>query len=327
MNHRVFGRDRIRVSEVGLGTWQLGSDWGPLDEARAREILATAVDRGIDFFDTADVYGPELSEERLGRFFRGVGDRPFIATKLGRHPDPGWPENFRPEVMRRHTEGSLRRLGVDALDLTQLHCLPLEEYRRGRVFDTLRTLQEEGKILHFGVSVESEEEARICLEEEGLYSIQIIFNLLRPTLADELFRKARGRGVDLIVRLPLASGLISGKFSVDTEFPEDDHRNYNRDGQAFNVGETFAGLPFRKGLELVERIRPLVPLGMSMAQMALRWILDFDEVGVVIPGATRPDQVTSNAAASSMPELSRELHGTLRRLYDEEVAPHIRGPR
>ncbi len=327
MNHRVFGRDRVQVSEVGLGTWQLGSDWGPVDEARAREILTTAVDLGIDFFDTADVYGPEVSEERLGRFFRGRSERPFIATKLGRHPDPGWPENFQPEVMRRHTEGSLRRLGVDTLDLTQLHCLPLEEYRSGRVFDTLRALQEDGKILRFGASVESEEEARLCLEEEGLYSLQIIFNLLRPTLADELFKKARERGVDLIVRLPLASGLLSGKFSLDTEFPEDDHRNYNRDGQAFNVGETFAGIPFRKGLEFVERIRPLVPLGMSMAQMALRWTLDFDEVGVVIPGATHPDQVRSNASASSMPGLSRELHEVLRRFYDGEVDPHVRGPR
>jgi len=326
MKHREFGRDGVRVSEVGLGTWQLGSDWGAVDDARAHRILSTALDHGITFFDTADVYGPEVSEERLGRFFRGIPDPPFIATKLGRHPEPGWPENFSLECMRKHTEASLRRLGVDALDLTQLHCLPLEEYRNGAVFDHLRTLREEGKIRRFGASVESMEEASTCLEEEGLYSLQIIFNIFRPTPAHELFHKARERGVALIVRLPLASGLLSGKFKPDTVFPEDDHRNYNRNGEAFNVGETFAGLPFGEGLKLVEPLRPLVPQGMSMAQMALRWTLDFGEVGVIIPGATRPDQVASNAAASSFPRLDPELHRRLRRLYDEEVAQHVRGP-
>jgi aryl-alcohol dehydrogenase-like predicted oxidoreductase len=326
MKHREFGRDGIKVSEVGLGTWQLGSDWGGVDDARAHGILSAAMDQGITFFDTADVYGPEVSEGRLGRFFRGFSERPFIATKLGRHPEPGWPDNFSLECMREHTEASLRRLGVDALDLTQLHCLPTEEYRKGEVFHHLRILQDEGKIRRFGASVESTEEASICLEEDGLYSLQIIFNIFRPTPSDELFEKARERGVALIIRLPLASGLLSGKFTSESVFPEDDHRNYNRDGEAFNVGETFAGLPLPEGLALVERLRPLVPEGMSMAQMALRWTLDFQEVGVTIPGATQPDQVVSNAAASSRPKLDPELHRELRRLYDEDVAQHIRGP-
>jgi aryl-alcohol dehydrogenase-like predicted oxidoreductase len=326
MKHREFGRDGIRVSEVGLGTWQLGGDWGPVEDDQAHGILSTALDQGITFFDTADVYGPEVSEKRLGRFFHGISDRPFIATKLGRHPEPGWPENFSLDCMRKHTEASLRRLGVEALDLTQLHCLPMEEYRKGEVFDHLRTLRNEGKIRRFGASVESMEEALVCLQEDGLYSLQIIFNIFRPNPAEELFQKARERGVALIIRLPLASGLLSGKFAPGSVFPEDDHRNYNRDGEAFNVGETFAGLPFPTGLEMVERLRPLVPGGMSMAQMALRWTLDFQEVAVIIPGATRPDQVVSNAAASSLPRLDRELHRELRRLYDEEVAQHIRGP-
>jgi aryl-alcohol dehydrogenase-like predicted oxidoreductase len=326
MNTREFGRDGSRVPEVGLGTWQLGSDWGPVDDARARQVLSTALDHGVTFFDTADVYGPGISEERLGRFFRGSSERPFIATKLGRHPEPGWPENFTLESMRNHTEASLRRLGAEVLDLTQLHCLPTEEYRKGAVFDNLRTLREEGMIRRFGASVESVEEALLCLEQDGLYSLQVIFNLFRQKPAIDLFRAARKKGVALIVRLPLASGLLAAKFSNRTVFPEDDHRNYNRDGEAFNVGETFAGLPFPKGLELVERLQPLVPGSLTMAQMALRWILDFDEVGVIIPGATRPGQVVSNVSTSSLPRLPRELHGELRHFYDDEVARHLRGP-
>jgi aryl-alcohol dehydrogenase-like predicted oxidoreductase len=326
MNYRSFGRDGTRVSEVGLGTWQLGSDWGMVDEGEARAILSTAVDRGIDFFDTADVYGPEVSEERLGRFFRGRENRPFIATKLGRFPEPGWPGNFTLEAMRSHTEASLRRLRIESLDLTQLHCIPLREMERGAVFDHLRTLRDEGKIRRFGASVESMEEALVCLKQEGLYSLQIIFNIFRQKPVDALFRKAEEKGVALIVRLPLASGLLAGTVREDRRFPETDHRNYNRDGQAFNVGETFAGLPLAVGVDASERVRALVPDGMSMAQLALRWILDFPEVGVVIPGATRPEQVSENAAASGLPKLGEDVHGNLRRLYEAEVAENIRGP-
>ena len=325
MKERVFGRDGIRVSEVGLGTWQLGCDWGQVSDGGADRILATALEHGTTFFDTADVYGPEVSERRLGRFFRGRSQDVFIATKLGRLPHPGWPENFTLEAMRAHTEGSMRRLGVEALDLTQLHCIPPEVMAEGAVFDHLRTLREEGKILRFGASVESMEEALLCLEQESLYSLQIIFNIFRLKPADVLFEKARAKGVALIIRLPLASGLLAGKFTPDTTFPEDDHRNYNRDGDAFNVGETFAGLPFSIGVALADRLKPLVPEGMSMAQMAMRWTLDFDAVGVVIPGATRPEQAVSNAAASDLPPLGDELHGKLREIYQEEVAQHIRG--
>lgn len=326
MNHRTFGRDGVRVSEVGLGTWQLGSDWGKLTDAEAHRVLAAALDQGVTFFDTADVYGPEVSERRLGRFLRDQSARVFVATKLGRLPYPGWPGNFDLKSMRAHTEGSLRRLGVEALDLTQLHCLPLSVMAEGAVFDHLRVLREEGKILRFGASVESMEEALLCLEQEGLYSLQIIFNLLRPKPADVLFERARAQGVALIVRLPLASGLLAGTYSAETVFPIDDHRSYNRDGEAFNVGETFAGLPFPTGVALADRIKPMVPEGMSMAQMAMRWILDFDAVGVVIPGATRPEQVESNAAASRLLPLGEELHRRLRELYEADVAPHIRGP-
>lgn len=326
MKTRGFGRDGQEVSEVGLGTWQLGSDWGKVEEGEAQRILATAVNQGVTFFDTADVYGPEVSERRLGRFLKGCPEEVFVATKLGRFSKPGWPENFTLKAMRDHTEASLRRLGVDALDLTQLHSIPLEVMAAGGVFDHLRTLREEGKIRRFGASIETIEEALLCLEQEGLHALQIIFNLFRRKPIEELFARARARGVAIIVRLPLASGLLSGKFSATTTFPREDHRNYNRDGEVFNVGETFAGLPFETGLALVERIRPLVPEGMSMAQMAIRWVLDFQAVGTVIPGATRVEQVAQNAAASDLPPLDQKTHAELKRIYDTLVTHEIRGP-
>ncbi len=326
MNYRPFGGESALVSEVGLGTWQLGSDWGEVSDGDASRVLATALDHGVTFFDTADVYGPEVSERRLGRFLKGRSEKVFVATKLGRLSRPGWPHNFTLETMRAHTEASLRRLGAETLDLTQLHCIPLKEMAEGAVFDHLRALREEGKILRFGASVESMEEALVCLRQEGLSSLQIIFNLFRHKPADVLFQEAQARGVALIVRLPLASGLLAGRFSAGTTFPAGDHRSYNRDGQAFNVGETFAGLPFEVGVGLAERLKPLVPAGMTMAQMAMRWILDFKPVTTVIPGATRTQQVAANAAASGLPPLDHRLHQELRGFYDSEVAPHIRGP-
>ncbi|RME67156.1 MAG: aldo/keto reductase [Verrucomicrobia bacterium] len=325
MHLRNFGHDTAKVSEIGLGTWQLGGDWGRVDEATAEAILETAVASGINFFDTADVYGGGLSEERIGRFLKKTGAPVFVATKLGRGGDPGWPGNFERAAIRAHTEASLRRLGVDALDLTQLHCIPTEVLREGAVFDHLRELRDEGKIRRFGASVESMDQALLCLEQEGLASLQIIFNIFRQKPIDVLFDRARERGVAIIVRLPVASGLLTGKLTRETTFAPDDHRQYNRDGQAFNVGETFAGLPFELGVELAEALKPLVPAGMTMAQMALRWILDFEAVTTVIPGASRPDQVRANAAASDLPPLSRELHARLRGFYRTRVHDHIRG--
>jgi aryl-alcohol dehydrogenase-like predicted oxidoreductase len=326
MDYRTLGRDGVKVSEVGLGTWQLGSDWARLTDAEAHGVLATALEEGINFFDTADVYGPEVSERRLGRFLAGRWEGIFWATKLGRFPHPGGPGNFTLQAMRAHTEASLRRLGVDALDLTQLHCIPRAELAKGAVFDHLRILREEGKLRRFGASVESVEEAFLCLEQEDLYSLQVIFNIFRQKPAEILFQRARERNVAIIVRLPLASGLLAGTLTSDTTFPAHDHRSFNREGEAFNVGETFAGLPFETGVDLANRLRPMVPEGMSMAQMALRWILDFDAVGVVIPGATKPHQVASNAAASRLPPLGEDLHGALRRFYELEVARQVRGP-
>ncbi|HTE17302.1 MAG TPA: aldo/keto reductase, partial [Armatimonadota bacterium] len=281
---------------------------------------------GFSFLDTADVYGDGRSERLIGRFLKERPGGVFVATKLGRGSDPGGPGNYTAEAMRRHTEASLERLGVETLDLIQLHCIPTEELRRGDVFEHLRALQAEGKIRHWGASVESMDEALLCLEQEGLASLQIIFNIFRQKPIHTLFDAAKAKGVALIVRLPLASGLLSGKFTPQTQFAPEDHRNFNRDGQAFNVGETFAGLPFEDGVRLADRIKPLLPEGLTMAQLALRWCLDWDAVSVVIPGAKNPEQARGNVAASELPRLSPELHAALLRLYEEEVAPLIRGP-
>lgn len=328
MNIRAFGKTGLRVSEIGLGAWQLGGDcWGAVSEQSAMDTLAAAVDGGVTFVDTADVYGTGRSETIIGRFLRQspVKDL-FVATKVGRYPDPGWPENFSFKVIRQHTENSLRRLGVDALDLTQLHSIPTEYYERGEVFDWLERLRDQGKIRRYGVSVESMHEANLCLRHDGVASLQMIFNLFRQKAIAQLFGQAQQRGVALIARLPLASGLLSGKFTKDWQFPADDHRCFNRDGQRFNVGETFAGIPFEKGVELADQIKPMVPAGMTMAQMALRWILDFDAISVVIPGARSPEQVRDNLAASDLAGLSTSLHTTFADFYNDRVAALIRGP-
>lgn len=327
MKYRVFGNTGREVSEIGIGTWQLGgTEWGDVTDEQALETLRAAADAGVTFIDTADIYGGGRSEEIIGRFIAAHPGTYYIATKLGRSSDPGWPANFTREAVREHTEGSLRRLGVEAVDLTQLHCVPPDVLRDGEIFEHLRELKAEGKIRDFGASVESVEEAHVCLAQEGLAALQIIFNVFRRKPITELFEAAHAKGVALIVRLPLSSGLLSGKMSRSTTFAETDHRHFNRDGAAFNVGETFSGVPFELGLDAVQEILPLVPEGMTMAQMALRWCLDFPEVSVVIPGAKRPRQAEENAAASELPPLSPELHVRLKAIYDERIAGNIRGP-
>jgi len=327
MHLREFDGTGFKTSEIGLGAWQIGGGWGEaVSEADALTTLHAAVDSGVNFIDTADVYGGGRSETLIGRFLKERTERLFVATKLGRGADPGWPANFTLETMRAHTDASLKRLGVEALDLIQLHCVPTEELRRGEIFEHLRTIQGSGKIRNWGASVESMEEAEICLGQEGLTSLQIIFNIFRQKPIHTIFDRAKAQGVAIIVRLPLASGLLSGKFSRETQFATTDHRNFNRDGQAFNVGETFAGLPFELGADLSAELKALVPEGLTMAQMALRWCLDFDSVSVVIPGARNPDQARANAAASDLPPLHSELHSNLAAWYEEAVKPHIRGP-
>lgn len=326
MNTRVFGNTGFQVSEIGLGCWQLGgSDWGAVDESECLAILAAAVEAGVNFFDTADVYGGGRSEEIIGKFLKQTRREIFVATKLGRTAEL-YPDGYSEVTIRAATEDSLRRLGVEALDLTQLHCVPAEILRQGEVFEWLRKLRDEGKILRFGASVESMDEALTCLEQPGLASLQVIFNLFRQKPAKTLFPAAISHDVALIVRLPLASGVLAGKLTLDTLFPENDHRNYNRDGKAFNVGETFAGLPYGKAVELADALKPLVPAGLTMAQMAQRWILDHPAVTTVITGASRPIQATANGGVSELPPLPSELHEILQKFYQDEVSDHVRGP-
>lgn len=328
MNTRIFGKTGRVVGEVGLGCWQIGGSWGDVSDETALGILRTACEQGTTFFDTADVYGDGRSETLIGRFLRETKarDRLFIATKLGRRGDPGWPANFTREVVRRHTEDSLRRLGIDALDLTQLHCVPSDVLMRGELFGWLEELKREGKIRAYGASVESMDEALWCCAQPGCASLQIIFNIFRQKPIHVLFDRARAQGVALIVRLPLASGLLSGRMTAATTFPADDHRNFNRDGAAFNVGETFAGLPFAKGVELADALKAQVPAGLTMAEMALRWCLDFEAVSVIIPGAKNPDQVRGNLRASTLAPLGITRHVQLASFYERHVAAHIRGP-
>jgi aryl-alcohol dehydrogenase-like predicted oxidoreductase len=328
MNSRIFGKTGRLVGEVGLGTWQLGAGWGEVTDADALATLRTAHEAGTTFFDTADVYGDGRSETLIGKFVREakLRDRVFIATKLGRFSDPGWPANFTRAAVRQHTEASLKRLGIEALDLTQFHCVPPEILMRGELFGWLAELQGEGKIKAYGASVEAMDEALWCCAQPGCAALQVIFNIFRQKPIHVLFDTARRNGVALIVRLPLASGLLGGKMTVQTKFPANDHRNFNRDGQQFNVGETFAGLPFEKGVALADGLKPLVPAGTSMAEMALRWCLDFEAVSVLIPGARNAAQAQANARASALAPLGADRHVKLAAYYERAVAAHIRGP-
>ncbi|MEX8546088.1 MAG: aldo/keto reductase [Mucilaginibacter sp.] len=325
MNYRLF--KNVQVAEVGLGTWQLGStDWGNVGEEEAMQILQTYVDAGGNFIDTADVYGMGVSEKLIGKFLKTQTKPIYVATKLGRRSDApnGWPQNFTYDLMRKQVEDSLQHLRQSHLFLEQLHCIPTEEMRAGKVFKYLAHLKDEGLILNWGASVETSEEALLCLEQDGLASLQIIFNLFRQHVADEIFEKAKAKGVAIIVRVPLASGLLSGKFDENTQFEEKDHRNFNADGQAFNAGETFSGIEFKQGVKLSKEIKNLMP-DEQLAQWAIRWILDHPEVTTVIPGASKVSQVKSNVEASALPPLSKEIHQQLRKLYDEEIFGSIRG--
>lgn len=325
MHYRNF--ENTALSEVGLGTWQLGSaDWGILAEEEAAGILQTFSDLGGNFIDTADVYGMGMSEKVIGNFLKKVKQPMYVASKLGRRNDNanGWPQNFEYDYMKRQVEDSLQHLGITQLFLEQLHCIPTDTMRNGKVFDHLRRLQQDGLIRYWGASVETTEEALLCLEQDGISSLQVIFNLFRQHIAEEIFEKAIEKKVAIIVRVPLASGLLTGKFSETTVFQPKDHRNYNANGEAFNAGETFSGIEFNEGVKLSREVSALLP-DKRMAGWSLRWILDHPAVTTVIPGASSVSQVATNMAASDLPVLSAGVHFALRRLYNEKIHPKIRG--
>jgi len=294
-------------------------------EENALAIMAAAVQGGVTFFDTADVYGGGRSETLIGKFLASHRGAPIrVVTKFGRDGSV-YPDNYTEATMRKSVDDSRARLGVETLDCLQLHCVPMEELKKGEVFKWLRALKSEGVIREFGASVETIEEGLLCLPQEGLASLQVIYNIFRQKLTTELLPQAKAAGVSIIVRLPLASGLLAGKFKADTKFADGDHRNYNRNGQAFSVGETFAGLPFELGVGLANELKEILPSSMTMAQAAQRWILDHEAVTTIITGASSVEQITDNAAVSELPSLDKKLHEKLSGFYQTKVEQHIRG--
>jgi aryl-alcohol dehydrogenase-like predicted oxidoreductase len=323
METRVLGRTKRPVSVIGLGAWQLGADWGEVAEDDALATLGAAVDGGVTFLDTADVYGDGRSEQLIGTFLKTRPDADItVATKMGRRV-PQVPEAYTLENFRAWNDRSRRNLGVDTLDLVQLHCPPTAVYSTDEVFDALDTLVDEGRVAAYGVSVETRAEALTAIARPGVASVQLILNMLRLGPLTDVLPAAREAGVGIIARVPLASGLLSGKYDQNTTFAADDHRSYNRHGEAFDVGETFSGVDFATGLEAVRRLAPLVPDGATMAQFALRWIVDQPGVSVVIPGARNPKQAAGNAAAAGLAPLTEEQLAAVQHVYDELIAPQI----
>jgi len=323
VNYRVFGRCGWAVSEVGFGAWAIGGSWGKVDEEDAVAALHRAIDCGVNFIDTADVYGDGKSERLIARVLKDRKERVFVATKAGRRLSPHTADGYTEENLTKFVERSLKNLEVETIDLLQLHCPPTEVYYRPEVFAALDKLVAQGKIRYYGVSVEKVEEGLKAIEYPGVRSVQIIFNIFRQRPAELFFARCREKRVAIIARVPLASGLLAGKITKDTVFPPDDHRNFNRYGQAFDRGETFAGVDFEKGLQAVEELRTLVPQGFTMAQFALKWILMFPEVSTVIPGAKNPRQAEENAKTSDLPPLKEEVMERIREIYEEYILPDV----
>jgi aryl-alcohol dehydrogenase-like predicted oxidoreductase len=319
MNYRDFGRTGWRVSEISFGAWAIGGDWGKVSEEDALDVLHTEIDRGVNLIDTADVYGDGRSERLVSQVLREQREQIYVLTKAGRRLRPHVADGYNRENLTGFVERSLKNLAVDTIDLLQLHCPPTEVYYRPEVFGILDDMVKAGKIRYYGVSVEKVEEAIKAIEYPNLQSVQIIFNIFRQRPADLFFELARERRVGILARVPLASGLLTGKMTRQSTFPPDDHRNYNRHGAAFDVGETFAGVDFERGLEAVELLRPLVPPGATMAQFALRWILMFDAVSCAIPGAKNREQALQNVEAADLSPLGDAMMAKIRTIYDKRI--------
>ena len=323
MQDRTFGRLGRKVSEIGFGAWAIGGTWGEVSEADAKAALNAALDAGVTFIDTADVYGDGRSERLIAEVLAMRADRPFVATKAGRRLNPHLADGYTGDNLRAFVDRSRRNLGVQTLDLLQLHCPPTEVYYRPQVFAALEEMVSEGRIAAWGVSVEKVEEGLKALDYPGCASVQIIYNIFRQRPARLFLREAQARGVGVIARVPLASGLLTGKMTAETAFAPDDHRAFNREGAAFDKGETFAGVPYDVALAAVEGVRALLPEGVSMADFALRWILMDAGVTVVIPGARSAAQAGANAGASALPALPEATMAALRELYETRIAPHV----
>src|SRR5215212_3703340 len=323
MESRPLGRTGADVSVVGLGTWQLGGDWGDVDDDTAADVLDAALDAGVTLLDTADVYGDGRSEVRIRQALVARSERPFVATKAGRRADPFTAEQYTPANLRPWIDRSRRNLGVDTLDLVQLHCPPTGVYSDQRVHDALDSFVEDGAIAAYGVSVETVAEGLTALEHPGVATIQVILNIFRRKPLEELLPAAAAAGVGVLARVPLASGLLTGKYDESTEFPADDHRNFNRHGEAFDVGETFSGVPFAVGVAPAGEVAAIAGPDIPTAAFALRWVIDQPGVTTVIPGARNVTQVRGNVAAATMAPLSDSQLSDLERVYDERIRAHV----
>nr|WP_315207903.1 aldo/keto reductase [uncultured Flavobacterium sp.] len=324
MNYRRLGKTDFEISEISLGTWQVGGKWGsPFNDKTADELINTAIDNGVNFIDTADVYENGLSETAVGRVVRSRSERIYVATKCGRHINPHVNEGYQPKVLQQFVEDSLRRTGLETLDLIQLHCPPTEVFYRPEIFEMFDRLKEQGKILNLGLSVEKVEEGLKAIEFPNVTSVQIIFNLFRQRPSELFFKEAMKHDVGIIARVPLASGLLTGKFNAKTTFDTQDHRNFNRDGAAFDKGETFSGLNYELGLKAVEELKALFPEATNLAPIALQWILGFDEVSCIIPGASNESHVLSNLSVYDLPKLTYEKTAAMNDIYERYIKPEV----
>jgi aryl-alcohol dehydrogenase-like predicted oxidoreductase len=323
MNYRTLGRTGWKVSEISFGTWAIGGSWGDVSDRDSLAALHAALDGGVNFFDTADVYGDGRSERLMAKLKKERKEKFYVATKAGRRLPEQTPEGYRRKNLTAWIERSLKNLDADAIDLLQLHCPPMEVYYLPEVFGNLDDLVKAGKLRHYGVSVEKIEEALKAIEFPNVQSVQIIFNIFRQRPAELFFHEARRRKVGILARVPLASGMLSGKITRASKFAKDDHRAFNRYGEAFDRGETFSGVDFETGLRAVEALKLLAPKNVALAQLALRWILEFPAVTCAIPGAKRPAQVAENIAASGLPPLSAATMKKIRAIYDAEIRPLV----
>jgi len=323
MQYRELGRTGYKVSEISFGAWAIGAGWGPVDDRESLAALHRSIDLGINVIDTADVYGDGRSEQLIAQLRKERPEEIIVATKAGRRLSPHTSDGYNAQNLTRFIERSLRYLETDCLDLVQLHCPPTEVYYRPEVFGALDDLVQAGKIRYYGVSVEKIEEALKAIEYPNVQTVQIIFNMFRHRPAELFFREARRREVGILARVPLASGLLTGKMTRRTTFHEDDHRFYNREGQSFDRGETFSGVDYETGLDAVEELKALVPEGATMAQLALRWILMFDAVSCAIPGAKRPDQAEDNVRAADLPPLTEDQMALVQGAYDRYIREQV----
>lgn len=324
MNYRKLGKTNLNISEIALGTWQVGGKWGsPFNDKTADELINTAIDNGVNFIDTADVYENGLSETAVGRVVRSRSERIFVATKCGRYVNPHVNEGYQPKVLQKFVEDSLKRTGLETLDLIQLHCPPSEVYFRPEIFELFDRLKEQGKIQNLGVSVEKVEEAMKAIQYPNVTTIQIIFNLFRQKPSEIFFEEAQKRDIGIIARVPLASGLLTGLFDSKTTFGAQDHRSFNRNGEAFDKGETFSGINYELGLKAVEALKSLFPEATNLAPIALQWILSFNQISCIIPGASKASHVQSNLSVNDLPKLAPEKIVAMNEIYEYYIKSEV----